>query len=269
MISHPMTIVIILQGIYNLSCSLLGIYPFTHQPCYDYTECNILPNVDLRNFLPDISYAPVSNDTGILGFNFYAVQHLENDPLAAHFLPHLIAFDSDTLINTYGHNPQYIKDLIEIYNGQKTLAVRDSNDTLRSIVGSIIQRSESELNVNLLKLHNEEEWYNVYIDFLKRNNIKVKETTYSLYFDNETNLHYLADRGNHDTFQFALNELRKADIILTQRAANNQIYHTAIIEGLSRTPESLLTKHEGLFRAAFHFEREIERLNKIDINIFK
>lgn len=100
----------------------------------------------------DMGYASITDEMGIIMFNHYLFQHLDNEPLL--FLPHLISLPREEVIATFADNHNLLQDCILEYKLQKRGAVADSHNLLTSIVNSVVERAMSELNINLLERHN-------------------------------------------------------------------------------------------------------------------
>lgn len=104
-----------------------------------------------HNTFHDMGYCSITDDMGIILFNHYLYQHLDNEPMF--FLPQLVCLDEEKVIGTFANDHNMLKDCILEYNAQKRDAILDSYNTLESIVNNVVERARSELNINLLERH--------------------------------------------------------------------------------------------------------------------
>jgi hypothetical protein len=227
---------------------------------------SVIPPLEFLDLFSDQGFISVTNEMGINFFQHYLSQHLDNT--SPTFLSHLVALNSNVIISTFADDPQTLKNLIHTYNHQMSLEVQDSNNTLNSIVSSVIERAQSELNIDLLEKQSKEEWFNVYIEYLKETPMISNGHKYVIYFDERSQIPYIAEEVSHKTFQYGLGELKTADLVLDGWASSRPMYRSAIIQGVQATPESLIAPHREIFSAAFNLEREFERLNKIKPDVF-
>lgn len=227
-----------------------------------------------HNTFHDMGYQSITDDMGIILFNHYLYQHLENEPMW--FLPHLVCLEQDQVIVTFANNQDMLKDCILEYNTQKKAAILDSYNTLDSIVKSVVERASSELNIDLLQRHSINEWLDVYIRNLQDNPIFIEGTKYIIKYDDELGIPYLVDIINFDTFQFGFQQMVAADARMDDWASARPQFLRAIIKGVMKKPSlDILSIHRPTFRNAFlaekkrmEFEEEANRLNAIDFYIF-
>lgn len=199
-------------------------------------------------------------------FDFYLHQHLTNEPMS--FMRNLVVLDSNTLVETFAHDHQMLKDCILEYNNQKYEAIRDSHATLVSLVNSVVERVQVELNINLLELHSIDNWIEVYIRNLEEVPRNVAGCKYNIYYDSQLNISYLANQTDYLTFDHGIKQMNIADKILDLWDSNRSNYLKAVFKSLIIRPSPLLSEYGDSFRKAFDLEKEIERLNTIDTDIF-
>jgi hypothetical protein len=173
---------------------------------------SVIPQLEFVELFSDQGFISVTNQMGLNFFQHYLSQHLDNT--SPTFLSHLVALDSDRIISTFADNPQDLKNLIQTYNHQMSLEVRSSNNTLDSIVSSVTERALSELNIDLLEKQSKEEWFNVYIEYLKETPMMSNGRKYVIYLDERSQIPYIAEERSHEAFKYGLRELNKADSVL-------------------------------------------------------
>ena len=221
----------------------------------------------LEGTFSDMGFINVSDHMGTVFFDFYLYQHLTNEPMT--FMRDLVVFDSDRLVETFANDHQKLKDCILEYNRQKYEAIRDSHATLVSLVKSVVERAQVELNINLLELHTIDKWVELFIRNLAEVPRNIDGCTYKIYYESELNISYLANETDYLTFEYGIKQMNIADNILDSWDSSRSDYLKAIFKGLIKKPSSLLSEYGDSFRKAFDLEKEIERLNTIDTDIFK
>lgn len=247
-------------GIFSTSSEIIANFPMAASLFSIYYPGSLSDNY------PDIGYTTITDDLGIFLFNHYLYQHLENEPIS--FLSNLVSLDLDKLIPTFANNHNMLKECLLEYNNQKDEAIRDSHNTLVSIVSSVIERANLELNIDLLERHTQDGWLDVYIKNLECNPVVIDGSKYLIFYDNQLNISYLANESDYYTFKYALEQMNKADFLMDMWARDRSLYFNAIVKGIMVKPSSMLITHGALFQKAFLYEKEIEWLNRIELDVF-
>jgi len=259
----------IAQGIYNAFFIIKG-YPLILTLADHYRDASD----SFYDTFHDMGYNRITDDMGIILFNHYLYQHLENEPML--FLPHLVSLPEDQWVSTFAANQDMLKDCILEYNAQKKAAILDSYHTLDSVINSVVERAMSELNINLLERHSTSEWLEVYIRNLQDNPISLNGTIYIVKYDSELGIPFLVDMASFETFNYGFNGMLVADQTLDFWAGYRDMFLRGIIRGVMQKPSlDILSIHGSSFRKAFkvektrmEFEEEAKRLNAIDYDIF-
>lgn len=263
----------IVTGIYNAFSYIEG-YPLLILSCSMSAHYSEDVSNSFQETFNDMAYNSITDNMGVLLFNHYLYQHLENEPMW--FLRHLVVLSEDQVISTFADNPDILKDCIWEYNTQKKAAILDSCSTLNSVVNSVVERAMSELNIDLLERHNIYEWQEVYIRYLQDNPITIDGTKYIVKFDSELGIRYLVDMSGFDTFEYGYEQMVAGNARLDYWASSRGPIFKAVIGGVMKRPSlDILSMNSTLFRNAFQaekrkleFEEEANRLNAIDLDIF-
>lgn len=250
----------LVSGSFNASLDIIANTPITLY-IFNHNYLNTIKD----NF-SDIGFINVTDDMGIVFFDFYLYQHLTNEPMS--FMRNLAVLNCDRFVEIFAHDHQMLKDCILEYNHQKYEAIRESHATLVSLVNSVVERVQVELNINLLELHSIDKWIEIYIQNLEEVPRIIDGCKYNIYYDSQLNISYLANQADYLTFDQGIKEMNIADNILDLWDSQRPDYLKAIFKGLIIRPSPLLSEYGDSFRKAFVLEKEIERLNTIDADIF-
>lgn len=111
-------------------------------------------NVDMPP-LNDYYHNKVSDDLGILLFNDYLSQDLQNNN--PQFLRDLVCLDMRSYLTAFSNDPVGIRKVIKKFEAAFEFVKSDSNMTLKSIIQSVCERALIELKVDLLSIHSHED----------------------------------------------------------------------------------------------------------------